>query len=121
MDLKRRMERCRTDTEIRNELLLQNWVLKNEAAYFKDRYEAAVRSIIRWGQVCEAQDKRISRLEKERDEAKREVERYKAFFDDVANKPDCNDCADKECKYRPRPGEVTRFNCPLHRRKEAAE
>lgn len=47
--------------------------------------------------------------------------RYKAFFDDVANKPHCNDCVDKECKYRPRPGEVTRFNCPLHRSKEAEE
>lgn len=121
MDLKRMMDRCKTDTEIRNELMIRNWALKNEAEYFRERYEAAMRSVVRWGQVCEVQDKRIGHLEKELDEAKREAARYKAFFDDVANKPDCNDCVDKECKYRPRPGEVTRFNCPLHRSKEEEE
>lgn len=42
-------------------------------------------------------------------------EKYKAFFDDVAGKPNCNTCADQECSYRPKPGEITRFNCPLWR------
>ena len=103
------------------EVAAEGFDIEREYTRLKKEMQAVKAGNRRWGQVCEAQDKRISRLEKERDEAKREAARYKAFFDDVANKPDCNDCADKECKYRPRPGEVTRFNCPLHRRKEAAE
>lgn len=43
------------------------------------------------------------------------VEKYKYFFDDVAEKPNCNTCADQECTYRPKPGQITRFNCPLWR------
>lgn len=113
--MKSRVARCKTDTEIRNELLIENWALRNAADDFKGKYRAALASIKRWGQVCEAQDKRIDQLERERDTAKREAERYKAFFDDVANKPDCNTCTDKGCKFRPRPGETTRFNCPLWR------
>lgn len=41
------------------------------------------------------------------------AEKYKAFVDDVAGKPGCNTCTDQECPYRPNPGELTRFNCPL--------
>lgn len=45
--------------------------------------------------------------------AEARAEQYKAFFDDVAKKPNCNTCANQECTYRPKPGEITRFNCPL--------
>lgn len=31
---------------------------------------------------------------------------------------DCNDCSYACCKYRPRPGERTRINCPLWKRRE---
>lgn len=31
---------------------------------------------------------------------------------------DCNDCGYACCKYRPRPGERTRINCPLWKRRE---
>lgn len=43
---------------------------------------------------------------------------YKQFFDEVSSLPDCNTCADRDCKYMPKPGQVTRFNCPLWRGKD---
>lgn len=43
---------------------------------------------------------------------------YKMFFDEVSSLPDCNTCADRDCKYMPKPGQVTRFNCPLWRGKD---
>lgn len=43
------------------------------------------------------------------------AEKYKFFFDDVSVKPNCNTCADLECTYRPNPGQIMRFNCPLWR------
>ena len=27
----------------------------------------------------------------------------------------CNDCADLDCKYRPKPGELVRYNCPFYK------
>lgn len=46
---------------------------------------------------------------------------YKQFFDEVSCLPDCNTCADRDCKYMPKPGQVTRFNCPLWRGKDDTE
>ena len=31
---------------------------------------------------------------------------------------DCNDCGDKDCIYRPKPGKMVRYNCPLYERKK---
>ena len=31
---------------------------------------------------------------------------------------DCNDCGAESCEHKPRPGQHTRFNCPLWRAKE---
>lgn len=43
---------------------------------------------------------------------------YKIFFNDVTACGDCNDCGNlKTCKYKPRIGETTCFNCPLWRNK----
>jgi hypothetical protein len=37
----------------------------------------------------------------------------------VGNLPNCNDCgAAKTCEYIPEPGDWTRINCPLWRKKE---
>jgi hypothetical protein len=33
--------------------------------------------------------------------------------DQILSAPDCNDCAKQECEYKPEPGELSRFNCPL--------
>lgn len=30
--------------------------------------------------------------------------------------PDCNDCMRQGCEYKPRAGEHTRINCPLHKK-----
>lgn len=103
------------------EVLAGGFDIEREYTRLKKEMQAVKAENRRWGQVCEAQNKRIGQLEKERDEAKREAAQYKAFFDSVGNKPDCNTCADKECKHRPRPGEITRFNCPLYCGKAAEE
>lgn len=68
-------------------------------------YAAAITDLLARAEAAEA---RAEKAERERD-------KYKLFFDDVVVKPDCNDCADLKCQYRPKPGEVTRFNCPLWR------
>lgn len=47
--------------------------------------------------------------------AEAKAEKYKCFFDEIAPMQNCNTCADQECPYRPKPGEITRFNCPLWR------
>ena len=39
---------------------------------------------------------------------------YKVHSRKVARLPDCNDCTRKDCQYKPRLGEYTRINCPLH-------
>ncbi|HAH18429.1 MAG TPA: hypothetical protein DCL29_05410 [Eubacterium sp.] len=28
---------------------------------------------------------------------------------------DCNICKNKECKYKPKPGQMTRYNCPFYK------
>ena len=45
---------------------------------------------------------------------------YKIFFNDVTACGDCNDCGNlKTCKYKPRIGETTCFNCPFWSKKVA--
>lgn len=47
-----------------------------------------------------------------------ELDGYKIFFNNVTAFGDCNDCGNlKTCKYKPRIGETTCFNCPLWRNK----
>ena len=57
----------------------------------------------------------FAKYEARAEAAEASAEKYKSFFDDVAEKPNCNTCADQKCTYRPNPGEITRFNCPLWR------
>lgn len=40
---------------------------------------------------------------------------YHMYHYELALKPNCNTCADKDCKYRPIPGDTVRANCPLWR------
>ena len=40
------------------------------------------------------------------------------FYLRVTSYNDCNTCGDRECQYKPWPGEQTRINCPLWRAKE---
>ena len=37
---------------------------------------------------------------------------------EVQSYHDCNDCGCKSCKYKPKPGELVRINCPLWKREE---
>lgn len=43
---------------------------------------------------------------------------YKSYYSQVAAQGDCNDCGKaRSCQYVPRPGGITRINCPLWRAK----
>ena len=75
---------------------------------------------IRW-KIYEHKKKSRNKIEAAEARARKaEMEKigYKIFFDDVSKKPNCNDCANIECQYRPRIGETVRFNCPLWRGKK---
>lgn len=56
-----------------------------------------------------------SNLKNELEQVKHQLDSYRAYYDDMASKPNCNTCADKDCKYRPIPGDTVRANCPLWR------
>lgn len=49
------------------------------------------------------------------EQVKHQRDSYRLYHDDLASKPNCNTCADKDCKYRPIPGDTVRANCPLWR------
>lgn len=74
-------------------------------------------------QQCETLEKIVKEYQEElipgyrdrAEKAERERDRYKNFFVDVSEKPGCNTCNDIKCEFRPKPGEITRFNCPLWR------
>ena len=34
-------------------------------------------------------------------------------YDEIMSLHDCNDCEKKNCPYKPKPGQMVRFNCPL--------
>ena len=76
---------------------------------------------IRWGQVASEQDKQLDRLLAELGQVKHQRDSYRMYHDDLASKPNCNTCADKDCKYRPIPGDTVRANCPLWRGPECGE
>ncbi len=68
------------------------------------------------------ENQRADRLEDENEKLRDELEQvrhqldsYRMYHDDLASKPNCNTCADKDCKYRPIPGDTVRANCPLWR------
>lgn len=39
----------------------------------------------------------------------------------IQNSGDCNECANRGCLYKPKAGQLTRYNCPLFRKKAEAE
>ncbi len=66
-------------------------------------------------------EKLIERLRAELEQVKHQRDSYRLYHDDLASKPNCNTCADKDCKYRPIPGDTVRANCPLWRGPEEGE
>ena len=93
-----------------------------DAATFLSAWHKSVEEIqklraenIRWGQVASEQDKQLDRLLAELGQVKHQRDSYRLYHDDLASKPNCNTCADKDCKYRPIPGDTVRANCPLWR------
>ena len=71
------------------------------------------------------ENQRADRLEAENEKLRAELEQvkhqrdsYRMYHYELASKPNCNTCADKDCKYRPIPGDTVRANCPLWRGSE---
>lgn len=96
--------------------------LQSEAEGMRSNWYKSVEEIhqlraenIRWGQVASEQDKQLDRLLAELGQVKHQRDSYRLYHDDLASKPNCNTCADKDCKYRPIPGDTVRANCPLWR------
>lgn len=53
-------------------------------------------------------------LESELAAVKRDLDRYKSYYDRISKLPDCNECGRKEnCEYLPRYGDYCRINCPF--------
>jgi len=98
------------------------WSKENQRA---DRLESENEKLraenIRWGQVASEQGKQLDRLLAELGQVKHQRDSYRLYHDDLASKPNCNTCADKDCKYRPIPGDTVRANCPLWRGAEEGE
>ena len=98
------------------------WSKENQRA---DRLESENEKLraenIRWGQVASEQGKQLDRLLAELGQVKHPRDSYRLYHDDLASKPNCNTCADKDCKYRPIPGDTVRANCPLWRGSEEGE
>jgi chromosome segregation ATPase len=74
------------------------------------------------------ENQRADRLEAENEKLRAELEQvkhqrdsYRMYHDDLVSKPNCNTCADKDCKYRPIPGDTVRANCLLWRGSEEGE
>ena len=100
----------------------ENEKLRDEAEGMRSNWYKSVDEIqklraenIRWGQVASEQDKQLDRLLAELGQVKHQRDSYRLYHDDLASKPNCNTCADKDCKYRPIPGDTVRANCPLWR------
>lgn len=55
----------------------------------------------------------VRELRKQLAEVTRERDSLRIFYNDIVSNPDCNTCKNKNCEYRPKPGDTTRFNCPL--------
>lgn len=54
-----------------------------------------------------------SNLKKQLAEVTSEMNSLRIFYNDIVSNPDCNTCKNKNCEYRPKSGDITRFNCPL--------
>lgn len=50
----------------------------------------------------------------ELDTVDKEVRKLVYFRDMICDLPTCNDCINRECGVKPRPGEQVRYNCHLH-------
>lgn len=101
MDYEKLIERLRTDSLYADKATLEIMDLCMEAA---DALTA----------LLEENEKLRAELE----QVKHQRDSYRMYHYELASKPNCNTCADKDCKYRPIPGDTVRANCPLWRGSE---
>lgn len=64
-------------------------------------------------EACSKWERKCGELEKQLAEVTLRREILRTFYNDIVSKPDCNTCKNKNCEYRPKLGDLTRFNCPL--------
>ena len=89
-------------------LLAENKKLRAEVEMWKCRCKEAVNHASELDIALYDTEAKLEQVKHQRDS-------YRLYHDDLASKPNCNTCADKDCKYRPIPGDTVRANCPLWR------
>lgn len=107
MEIEKLIGRLRTESLYKDKATLEIMDLCMEAAETLERLNNFSES------QCAKLLAENAQLREEVEKLKSERDTLRHFFDDVANKPDCNTCENKNCEYRPGPGQTTRFNCPL--------
>lgn len=92
--------------------------LKRERdAAIADLYKAKSCNTCDKQSICDSAIELVEQQAKEIEQLKDELGPLRVYAKHIAQQPDCNDCAKKECMYRPKLGEYVRKNCPLWLRK----
>ena len=105
MDIEKLIEQYRQAAE--------KWERRHPVTYTFDlRVQDALREAATALSTLQAENEK---LRAELEQVKHQRDSYRMYHDDLVSKPNCNTCADKDCKYRPIPGDTVRANCPLWR------
>lgn len=87
--------------------------LENYIEFYMEIIDRYMKIVDKLKSRAQELEKTIAKQRDELERVKYERDSFKCFYDDMVNQPNCNTCTKKECKYQPKPGQITRFNCPL--------
>ena len=93
----------------------ENEKLRTEVKMWKCRCKEIVSHASELDMDLQNAEKENAELLAELKQVIHQRDNYHMYHYELALKPNCNTCADKDCKYRPIPGDTVRANCPLWR------
>ncbi len=93
----------------------ENEKLRTEVKMWKCRCKEIVSHSSKSDMDLQNAEKENAELLAELKQVIHQRDNYHMYHYELALKPNCNTCADKDCKYRPIPGDTVRANCPLWR------
>ena len=99
----------------------ENEKLRTEVKMWKCRCKEIVSHASELDMDLQNAEKENAELLAELKQVIHQRDNYHMYHYELALKPNCNTCADKDCKYRPIPGDTVRANCPLWRGPEEGE
>lgn len=99
----------------------ENEKLRTEVKMWKCRCKEIVSHASELDMDLQNAEKENAELLAELKQVIHQRDNYHMYHYELALKPNCNTCADKDCKYRPIPGDTVRANCPLWRGSEEGE